>query len=93
MFYLGFSSGSIKFVTWLQSMIEKLSSLRGHISMHKKEGGKNNYYQLRYSKYEAMKLTQLMYKNKEGLKLMRKYLKIEKSLDIVHKHKGRVFVK
>jgi hypothetical protein len=93
MFYLSFASGSVAFVAWLQSMIAKLSNLYGHVSVHRKKGGKNNYYQLKYSKYEAMKLVRLMYKNKNSIKLMRKYLKIMKSLDIVRKHKGRVFVK
>ena len=93
MFYIGLASGSISFVTWLQSMVSKLSNLSGHISIHRRKGGKNNYYQLRYSKYEAMKLARLMYKNQEGIKLTRKYLKIKKSLAIVHKHKGRVFVR
>ncbi len=93
MFYLSFASGSVVFVTWLQSTIAKFSGLHGHISMHKKKGGKNNYYQLRYSKYEAMKLARLMYKNKNSITLTRKYLKIKKSLDIVSRHKGRVFVK
>lgn len=93
MFYIGFASGSVKFITWLQSMIIRASSLYGHASVHKKKGGKNNYYQLRYSKYEAIKLVQLIYKNKKGLRLRRKYLKIEKSLDIVRKHKGKVFVR
>ena len=93
MFYIGFASGSISFVTWLQSIIAKFSSLYGHVSAHRKKGGENNYYQLRCSKYEAMKLARLMYKNKRSIKLTRKYLKIEKSLAIVHKHKGRVFTK
>lgn len=93
MFYVGFASGSVTFIHWLQSIIAKLSNLNGHISTHRKKGGKNNYYQLRYSKYEAMKLARLMYRNKDSIKLTRKYLKIMKSLDIVHKHKGRVFVR
>lgn len=93
MFYISFASGSMKFITWLQSVIEKFSNLHGHISIHKKRGVKNSYYQLRYSKYEAIKLTRLIYKNKRVIKLKRKYLKIEKSLGIVHKHKGRVFAK
>lgn len=93
MFYISFASGSVVFAKWLQSMIEELSQLHGHMSVHKKKGGKNNYYQLKYSKYEAMRLVRLIYKNKKCLKLTRKYLKIEKSLDIVRKHKGRVFVR
>ena len=37
MFYVGFASGSVSFVTWLQSMVTKLSNLRGHISTHRKK--------------------------------------------------------
>lgn len=92
MFYIGFASGSEKFINWLRININKLSDLKGHLSAHRKKDGKNNYYQLRYSKYEAIKLAQLMYKNKKSFKLKRKYLKIMKSLDIVDKHKGKVFV-
>ncbi len=93
MFYISFASGSRKFILWLQTTIERMSYLVGHITMHKKKGAKNTLFQLRYSKYEAMKLARLMYKNKKGLKLKRKYLKIEKSLAIVREHKGRVFVR
>lgn len=93
MFYIALASGSVDFVAWLQSTIAKLSNLQGHISTHRKKGGKNNYYQLKYSKYEAMKLVKLMYNNEGSIKLTRKYLKIKKSLDIVRNHKGRVFVR
>jgi len=93
MFYIGFVSGSIIFIKWLRLEINKKSKLCGHLSIHKKKEGGNNYYQLRYSKYEAIKLSSLMYKNEDGLKLKRKYLKIMKSLCIVKEHKGKVFVK
>ncbi len=93
MFYISFASGSTKFITWLRSAIEKAASLRGHLSKHGENELKNGCYQLRYSKYEAIKLSRLMYKNKKGLKLKRKYLKIETSLAIVREHKGKVFVR
>jgi len=91
MFYIGFASGSLKFAEWLQSMTVMLSSLKGHLSVHQKKGAKNCYYQLRYSKYEAIKLAKLMYGNPAGLRLERKYLKIARSLDIVRKHKDGIF--
>ncbi len=91
MFYISFASGSIKFVTWLRKEIDKRLKIRGHIGVSKTRT--SSYYQLKYSKYEAIQLTRCMYMNKKGLKLKRKYLKIEKSLDIVHKHKGRIFPK
>ena len=93
MFYVGFASGSLKFVSWLKSVVFRLSGLAGHISVTKKKGERNEYYQLKYSKYEAMKLIKLIFENKRCIKLQRKYLKIQRSLDIVHKHKGRVFVR
>lgn len=93
MFYICFASGSKSFVDWLRSEILVMSKLCGSLSTHRKKGTKNDYHQLKYSKYEAIKLAELIYKNKKGLKLKRKYLKIEKTLDIVRKHKGRVFVR
>jgi len=93
MFYIGFASGSIKFLTWLRATINRLANLQGHISTHKKKEGKNNFYQLKYAKYEAMKLVKLMYYTKSCIKLSRKYLKIKRSLDIVRTHKGVVFVR
>jgi hypothetical protein len=92
MFYLGFASGSLKFLTWLKITITKISRLAGRITSHKKKEGKNVYYQLRYSKYEAIKLVELLYKDKDSIRLSRKYLKIKESLDIVRTHKGRVFI-
>ena len=91
MFYIGFASGSIKFVTWLRKEIYKKLKIKGHISISKTKT--SPYYQLKYSKYEAIKLAHRMYMNKKCLKLERKYLKIEKSLDIVNNHKGQVFPK
>lgn len=77
MFYIGFCSGSEAFVKWLKENIEILSGLKGHITKVKK---KNFYYQLKYSKYEAVRLIGLLYKSKKTLRLSRKYLKIMKTL-------------
>ena len=90
MFYIAFASASKKYVDWCRSRIFRLSGIKGHVTYAKR---KSVCFQLKYSKYEAIKLAQLLYKNKKGIRLKRKYLKLKKSLDIVHKHKGRVFVK
>ena len=94
MFYIGFTSGSRDFLVWLQSVIFAFAGLKGCISVSKNKKGGNDYYQLRYAKYEAIKLVKLLYgRGKNIVKLKRKYLKIGESLGIVRIHKGRVFVR
>ncbi len=90
MFYITFASASKKYVDWYRSRIFRLSGIKGHVTYAKR---KSVCFQLKYSKYEAIKLAHLMYKKKGSVRLKRKYLKIKKSLDIVSKHKGRVFVR
>ncbi len=91
MFYINFCTGSPLFVNWLRVTITKLTNLHGHITKHTKKGYKNPLYQLKYGKYEAIKLVTFLYKDIQAVKLTRKYLKIKASLDIVREHKGRVF--
>jgi hypothetical protein len=94
MFYINFASGSRVFLDWVQFSVLGSVGLKGHISIGKNKKGGNDYYQLKYAKYEAIKLVKFLYgENKEVIKLSRKYLKIMRSLDIVRTHKGRVFVR
>lgn len=94
MFYISFASGSYDFLLWVQSTIFKSSNLKGYISIHKAKNGRNAFYQLKYAKYEAIRLVKFIYpSNKRVMKLGRKYLKIKQSLGIVRRHKGRVFVR
>lgn len=82
MFYIGFCSGSPNFVEWLREKIKKLSKIEGHITKVKR---KNTYYQLKYSKYEAVRLVSFLYQNTKCYKLKRKYLKIKGVLSIMKK--------
>jgi len=82
MFYIGFCSASIIFVDWLRKKIFDLVKIEGHITKAKR---KNYCYQLKYSKYEAVKLVRFMYKNGKVIKLNRKYLKIKAVLGIMRK--------
>ena len=43
----------------------------------------NPYYQIKYAKYEGVKLVKEMYKNKKCVCLNRKKLKINESLSII----------
>lgn len=61
----------------------RLAKIRGHISTQVKKEKRNDFYQLRYSKYEAMRLVDKIYHAPGITKLTRKYLKIQESLAIV----------
>ena len=82
MFYVGFCSGSVVFVDWLREKICKLAKIKGHITKAKRE---NIYYQLKYSKYEAVRLVNFMYRGDKVIKLNRKYLKVMKVLGTMNK--------
>ena len=58
--------------------------LKGYISRY----SHSDYLQLKYSKYEAIVLTEFMYKNKSMYYLKRKYLKIQASLRIIGQRPG-----
>lgn len=81
MFYLEFTSASIKHVDWLQKKIKGFTSVGGHIS-----GRKNrNFFQLKYAKKEALVIIKKMYYNPNVVCLLRKKLKINKALKIEEK--------
>lgn len=90
-FYLGFASASIDFIHWIREEVYQASGLRGHISSSKNR--KSMFYQLRYSKYEAIKLSELLYREKRCLKLTRKYLKIQRAIGIIRKLNRKVLTK
>lgn len=81
MFYLEFTSASIKHVNWLQLKIEKLTGVKGHVSGRKKK----TFFQLKYAKKEALVIIKKMYYNPSVVCLSRKKLKIEKALKVEEK--------
>lgn len=77
MFYVEFVSASPMFIHWLKRSIKELAYIDGHITRAYK---KNICYQLKYSKYNAVKLVKKMYANEGCVCLTRKRLKISQSL-------------
>ena len=82
MFYLTFSSASLKHVLWLQKEICKRLLTKGHISKSKREG---SIFNLRYAKKEALEIIKKMYYNHRVVSLSRKRLKIKRALKIEKK--------
>jgi len=80
MFYISFTSGSVKFIKWLQKEIHIRLKIKSHIGVSK--GKVNPSYQLRYSKYAAIELVRKMYYNRHIIYLPRKHSKIQKALRI-----------
>jgi hypothetical protein len=79
MFYLGFCSASKIYTLWLRGKIKRHLGISGHIT----KTNKKICYQLKYSKYDAIKLVKKMYYSKKVTCLVRKRLKIEATLAIV----------
>lgn len=88
MCYVSFASGSQKFLKWLQKEIYGRLKIKSHIAISRRKP--NLFYQLRYSKYAAIKLIKEMYKSKDDIFLKRKKLKIDKMLVIVDERNARV---
>jgi len=78
MFYISFASGSIKFLDWLRVEIHKRIKVKSHISVSPTKS--NLFYQLKYSKYSAVKLVNKIYKGNNIVCLNRKKLKINEAL-------------
>ena len=76
-FYISFASGSIKYLQWLRESLNRLISIRGHISYGPRS------IQLKYSKREAVILAEKMYYSPDLPCLKRKHLKVKKSLSII----------
>lgn len=86
MFYVTFESASDVYTKWLQTTIQRLAGVTGHVV--KKVGAnkkRNNMYSLRYAKKESLILLQNMYEHSGEMHLSRKKLKIETALRIVDK--------
>ncbi|MCX6703436.1 MAG: hypothetical protein NTV02_01980 [Candidatus Zambryskibacteria bacterium] len=77
MFYVGFTSASKNFIDWIREEIKNRIEINGHTTESKR---KNHCYQIKYAKYEGIKLVQAMYKNKKCICLTRKKLKINECL-------------
>ncbi|KKU68891.1 MAG: Intein-containing protein [Parcubacteria group bacterium GW2011_GWA2_47_16] len=78
-FYISFTSGSRKYLDWLRAKLFQILGVRGYISLNRN----NSYTQLKYSKKEAVVISEKMYYSKELPRLKRKYLKIKTSLHII----------
>lgn len=79
MFYTTFVSASKTHIDWLQTTINRLLGLGGHIT----GGGTRSVFQLKYAKEESMRLLCKLYERKHCIHLRRKRLKIDKMLRIV----------
>lgn len=83
-FYISFASASPRFLEWLQSELSSLVEIKGSISVSKN----SSYFQLRYSKREALELSRHMYCRKDSPHLQRKYLKIQESVGIIERSRS-----
>lgn len=81
MFYLDFVSASEPHTHWLQSSIERLLGVRGHITRNRAQ----NFFHVRYAKKDSLELLRVLYAQPGSLFLSRKKLKIEAALSIVGK--------
>ncbi len=79
MFYLQFVSASPVHIDWIRSGLERLLSIRGHVSIAKQ----SDIVQLRYAKTESVELLKRLYSRPGAKCLTRKRLKIERALRIV----------
>ena|SRR3989344_1371770 len=83
-FYLSFTSASPVFIDWLRKTVNEAFSVRGHLAHNRN----NPYVQLKYSKKEAVILSEKMYYSKAVPCLERKRLKIMRSLSIIEQRRG-----
>ncbi|MBX4211073.1 hypothetical protein KW783_03840 [Candidatus Parcubacteria bacterium] len=79
MLYTVFVSASKKHVEWIRASVNRLIGLNGHIT----KSGNQACYQLKYAKYESLKLLKKIYTGPELIFLKRKKLKIDKALAII----------
>jgi len=86
MFYLTFSSASLRHVLWLQEEICYRLPTKGHISKSKRKG---SIYNLRYAKKESLEIIKKMYYNPKVVCLTRKRIKIKKALNIEKKQQKK----
>lgn len=78
MFYLEFTSASIKHISWLREELKARVNILGHVTKSKN----NSAFNLKYAKKEALEIIRKMYYTPKVVCLSRKSLKIEKALKI-----------
>lgn len=83
-FYITFASASPKFLYWLQEKLFEHAEIRGAVSKERR----GTCTELKYSKREAVILSEKMYYRSDLPCLKRKYLKIQKSMNIISKSRG-----
>ncbi|MCC7500775.1 LAGLIDADG family homing endonuclease [Candidatus Nomurabacteria bacterium] len=83
-FYISFISASPPFLEWLQAELTLLTGVKGSMQKYKDR----SYVQLRFSKKEAVVLSQNMYYRTDVPCLRRKYLKVKKSLDVINSRRS-----
>jgi hypothetical protein len=76
-FYISFTSGSEKFLFWIQNVVTRLLGAKGYIT-----AGGGDTYQLRYAKKETKLVCDRMYKKENLFRLERKFAKIQKIIMI-----------
>lgn len=80
-FYISFASASHSFMKWLHEQAKSFMPVKGSVVVNKK----TSYYQLRFSKEDAQKVTAFMYWNPRVSHLSRKKLKINRTMRIINK--------
>ena len=86
MFYVTFSSASLRHIEWLRVEIAKQANVQGHISSSKNE---RSIYSLRYAKKEALVIIKKMYYTPKVVCLGRKKAKIQGALIVEEKQQRR----
>ena len=81
MFYIVFTSASIKHIEWLRKVLQSKINILGHITKAKE----TSFFQLKYAKREALEVIKKMYYTPRVTCLSRKRLKIEKALEVEKK--------
>ena len=81
-FYIAFVSGSINYLEWMKSEIERIYGIKGKIQPRVRA------FQLKYSKKAAITLVKDLYKREDSQCLQRKRSKIQLALGIINKQAG-----
>lgn len=76
MFYINFTSGSLKHLKWIRGRIKQLLKVNGHLTQG------NRAWQLKYAKKESMVIIPKMYYKESLPCLRRKYIKLKKILAV-----------
>lgn len=82
LFYLSFTSASLRHLAWLRKVIEELTGSKGHINA----SSSARAYQLKYAKTEARVIFNKMYYSPYVSKLERKYKKVYNALALDRKN-------